>query len=197
MRRKSTEIRREEIKRAVLEIIDREGLHNLSTRKLAGEVGLTEGALFKHFASKREMILAIVDEVEEVLMTALRHVAQTERAADERLFDFLCTHIRYLVAHKGITILLFSEAAHANDSELKSRLLRVLNGQKQLAKRIVNDGITAGRWDTALDVESVATIYMGIPISLNIELVLNPDGVDTENFCRRMMIVLERALRPS
>lgn len=195
MERKSTETRQEEIKKAVLEIIDREGLHNLSTRKVADRVGVTEGALFKHFKSKRDIILAIVDEVEAVLMKSLKEIANLNLPAEERLFRYLCTHVKYLIANKGITILLFSEAAHENDPELKARLLKILNGQKQYAKQIIRDGIDDGLWDASLQVDSVAAIYMGIPISLNIELVLNPGGVNTENFCKRMMGVLERALR--
>ena len=195
MERKSTKKRQEEIKKAVLDIIDKEGLHNLSTRKLAERVGVTEGALFRHFKSKRDMILAVVEEVEDVLMKALKEAATKDSPARDRLLDFLCTHVKYLIANKGITILLFSEAAHTNDPELKSRMLKILNGQKQLAKKIIQDGIVAGEWDSSLQVENVAMLYMGIPISLNIEIVLNPAGVDTQNFCKRMMCLLERTMK--
>ena len=195
MERKPTEIRQEEIRKALLQIIDSEGLHNLSTRKVAEKVGMTEGALFRHFKSKRDMIISIIDGVEEVLMKSLQGIATSDASSRERLFKYLCGHVHYLIEHKGITMLLFSEAAHSGDTELKSRMLKILNTQKQLAIKIIQDGIVAGEWDSSLQVENVATLYMGIPISLNIELVLNPSGVNTENFCRRMMSILERALK--
>lgn len=197
MERKPTEIRQEEIKKAVLSIIDEEGMHNLSTRKVAEKVGVSEGALFRHFKTKRDMILSIVGEVESVLMKSLREVAAEEIPAENRLLKFLCTHVRYLIANKGITILLFSEAAHANDPELKARMLKILNEQKRLARKIIVDGISEGNWDESLKVDNVTTLYMGIPISLNIELVLNPDGVNTENFCKKMITVLGRAMKYS
>lgn len=195
MKRKPTEIRQEEIKKALLEIIDKEGLHNLSTRKLAERVGVSEGALFRHFKSTRDMILSIIDGVEDVLMKSLREVAMGDASSRDRLFKFLCTHIQYLIQNKGITILLFSEAAHSNDTKLKSRMLKILSTQKQLAKKIIQDGIANGEWDNSIQVENVAVLYMGIPISLSIELVLNPYGVNTENFCKRMMCLIERALK--
>lgn len=195
MERKPTEIRQEEIKKAVLAIIDGEGMHNLSTRKVAEKVGVSEGALFRHFRTKRDMILSIVDEVEDVLMKSLRAIVSEEIPPEELLLKFLCTHVRYLVANKGITILLFSEAAHANDPGLKARMLKILNEQKRLAKKIVAYGISTGEWDNSLNVDHVATLYMGIPIALNIELVLNPGGVNTDNFCRKMLAVLGRALK--
>jgi AcrR family transcriptional regulator len=151
MERKPTEIRQEEIKRAFLEIVDSEGLHNLSTRKLAEKVGVTEGALFRHFKSKRDIVLSIVDSVEQVLMNSLQNIAMSNG--------------------------------------------NILNLQRQLAKKIIQDGIVSGEWDSSIQVENVAMLYMGIPISLNIELILNPYGVNTDNFCKRMMCLLERALK--
>lgn len=197
MERKSTEIRQEEIRRAFLQLVDAEGLHNLSTRKLADKVGVSEGALFRHFKSKRDIMLSIIDGVEDVLMKSLREVAVEDASSAERLFKFLCVHVRYLIENKGITMLLFSEAAHSNDPEMKARMLKILNSQKQLAKKIIQDGIVGGEWDGSLQVENVATLYMGIPISLNIELILSPYGVNTENFCKKMMCILERALKKS
>jgi len=192
--RLSTAERQVQIKRAILEIISREGLGALSTRRLAKQVGLSEGALFRHFASKRDMLLSIMDDVQTELVMHLRQIALSTRPAEARLHDFLCAHVNYLLAHRGITILLFSEATHMNDSELKRRLRNILLTQKQYVGKIIQDGIVEGQWDEELHVENVATLYMGIPITLNIELVLNPDGLDTDHFCQRMLCLLKRIL---
>jgi AcrR family transcriptional regulator len=195
MGRQPTEIRQEQIKKAVLEIIATEGLQNLSTRNLAHKVGISEGAVFRHFATKRDIILGIMEDVRTDLQGSLRRISLSNNHPDERLFEFLCAHIQYLLRNKGITILLFSEAAHMNDAELKSHLREILLEQKQFVSKIIQDGIVEGHWDPELNVENVAMLYMGIPITLNIELVLNPRGLQTENFCQRMKCLLERVLR--
>lgn len=194
MQRQSTEIRQEQIKKAVLDILSTRGLHALSTRNLASEVGLSEGALFRHFKAKRDIFLSIMQDVENDLMKSLKNIAAGRESAEDRLFNFLCTHVRYLVKNKGITILLFSEAAHLNDTELKQRMHSILMDQKQLASKIIQDGIVDGIWDQQLHVENVAMLYMGIPITLNIEMVLNHEDVSSENFCKKMMCLIKRAL---
>lgn len=194
MKRKPTEERQREIKQAILHIIAEEGLHALSTRNLAKKVGVSEGALFRHFPSKRDMMLAIMEDVQTDLMNPLREIAQQNLPASERLFKFLCTHVRYLIQNRGITILLFSEAAHLNDSELKNRMHDILIHQKQYIGKIIQDGIVAGEWDPELQVENVTMLYMGIPITLSIEMVLNPNWLKTENFCRKMITLINRAL---
>jgi len=72
MIRKSTDTRQEEIKKAFLNIIYRDGLKKLSTRNLAREVGISEGAIFRHFASKNDIILAIINDVQQDMIEELR-----------------------------------------------------------------------------------------------------------------------------
>ena len=54
--RKSGDERREEIKESILNIVFSEGMHKLSTRYLAQKVGVSEGALFRHYPSKKAMV---------------------------------------------------------------------------------------------------------------------------------------------
>ncbi len=195
MQRKTTYERQEEIKKAILEIIASDGLHALSTRRLAQKVGLSEGALFRHFAHKRDMLMGIMQDVQNGLLNDLYVISQRSESAEKRLHDFLCAHIQFLIEHKGITILLFSEAAHMNDAELKQKLRSILLTQKQYVSKIIRDGIDEGIWDAELHVGNVASLYLGIPVTMNIELVLNPQEVQTEIFCQRMMYLLKRILK--
>ena len=195
MQRQPTEVRREQIKQAVLKIIFEEGLHNLSTRNIARRVGISEGALFRHYPSKRDVLIDLMEDVRKELLPVQHQIAFSNEPPEVRLHQFMCAHVRYLINKKGINILLLSEAAHFNDAELKNRLKDILLTQKQLAGKIFQDGIASGEWDTRLSVETLSMLYMGIPISLNVELILNPEGVQTENFCARMMVLLRKVLR--
>jgi AcrR family transcriptional regulator len=195
MARETTDIRQEQIKKAVLEIIAEEGLHNLSTRNLAKRIGFSEGAIFRHFATKRDIIKGIMDDVANDLVGSLRDIALTPVNAEKKLFNYLCQNIKYLKENRGITILLFSEAAHLGDKELKDKLSSILTEQKQLIIKIVKDGISEGIWDKSINTEDFAALYMGIPITFNIELVLNKDSLNMDNFCKRMYDLILRSLK--
>jgi AcrR family transcriptional regulator len=193
--RLDTETRQGQIKKAVLEIISSEGIGKLSTRNLASKIGVTEGALFRHFSSKKEIMLSILDDVKKELLVDQEKITfSSDLSAEEKLFKFLCLHIKYLIENKGITILLFSEAAHMNDSKLKKGLREILLTQKEYIIRIIKQGMNEGVWDKSLNVENIATLYMGIPISLNIEMILEPGIVKQEKFCERMIGLIKRAL---
>ena len=193
--RLNTETRQGQIKKAVLEIISTEGIGKLSTRNLAAKIGVTEGALFRHFSSKKEIMLAILNDVKnELLVEQERITYSSSLTAEQKLFDFLCRHITYLIENKGITILLFSEAAHMNEPLLKKGLREILLTQKEYISRIIKQGMNEGVWDKSLNVENAATLYMGIPISLNIEMILNPGAQKQKKFCDNMICLIKKAL---
>lgn len=66
-RRLASEVRQVELTDAALRIIATRGISALSTRTLAAEVGLSTGAMFRHFASIDALLEAVVARVEAVL----------------------------------------------------------------------------------------------------------------------------------
>lgn len=77
---------------------------------------------------------------------------------------------------------------------MKSSLQQIFNNQKKLFSKIVLDGIAAGKWDESIPVENLAMLYMGIPVSLNIELILSGSEFHSDNFCNRMLQLLLKIL---
>lgn len=194
MKKQTTEVRQEQIKRAVLEIIASEGLARLSTRNLAARVGISEGAIFRHFKTKQDIILGIMHDVKTDMVGGMRAAAEQDKPADKRLFELMCAQVKYILKNEGINILLFSEAAHYNDSLLKTELHGILAAQKKILIGVIQDGIKEGLWRSLISVEDAAMLYMGIPISLNMELVLNRRSVNTESFCKRMFFLFSGIL---
>lgn len=194
MEKQSTEIRQEQIKKAVLDIIYTDGLKKLSTRNLAKRIGMSEGTIFRHFRSKQDITLSIIKDVQTDFIGSLRSIANSNFLPEERLNRFLCQTVTYLTKDKGITMLLFSEVSYNNDATLKENLHQIFNNQKKLVSKIILDGIALGTWDEDIPVENVAMLYMGIPVSLNIELVLNGGEFHIDNFCTRMMQLMLKML---
>jgi len=194
MKRQSTQIRQEQIKQAVLDIIYTDGLNNLSTRNLAIHIGMSEGTIFRHFQSKRNITLSIIKDIQTDFIGALSIIANSDIEPEERLNRFLCQTVTYLTQNKGITMLMFSEASHNNDAALKDNLQQIFNNQKKLVSKIILDGIALGKWKENIPVENVAMLYMGIPVSLNIELIFNRSEFHINDFCSKMMRLMLKIL---
>lgn len=194
MNRKPTEIRQDEIKKAVLNIIKTEGIKSISTKNLAKYTGLSEGGIFRHFKAKRDIIIAIIDDVANDLIEKLRQISIEASNPKIRLFKYICSTINYLTENNGITILLFTEASHTNDEEMMEKLNYIFSSQRSLIGAIISDGIKQGIWDKTISIDDATMLYMGIPLTHNINLILSKGGTKKEEFCKKMMTLFERML---
>ncbi len=193
MIRKSTEERQKEIKAAVLQIIINEGIKSVSTKNIAKQTGLSEGAIFRHFKSKRDIMLSIIDDVSDNMIDVLIEISVEKTTARDRLFRVICKTISYLTENNGITILLFTEASQANDVEMMEKLQYLFKAQTDVVAKIIDDGIAEGIWNKDVPIEDVTTLYMGIPITNNIKLILFKED-HGDGFCKRMMNLFEQIL---
>ncbi len=196
-KRENTDVRQAQIKQAVLSIIYSDGLKNLSISNLAKRIELSDGAIFRHFRTKQDIIVSIIDDVQKDFISHLRKIATSTDEPEVRLEKFIYTTVEYLTANKGITMLLFSEASYHNDKLLKEKLFQILNNQKNLISKIILDGIATGKWDEMIPVEYVAMLYMGIPVSLNVELMINDGELYPHEFSDRMFRLLLKLLSKS
>jgi AcrR family transcriptional regulator len=106
--RKPTAERRREVVAAALRIIGSEGVTHLTTSRLAAEVGLSSGALFRHFRSLDEILL-------EAARTGAARLEETYPPKGlpprERLSLLLRNRARLLGEEPGLAWLLLSEQA--------------------------------------------------------------------------------------
>jgi len=195
IKRQSGDIRRVQIKEAVKEILFYEGMQKLTTKNIAKKVGISEGTVFKHFTSKKAIINDILKDVREDLVEPLQQIALEKSNATTRLEKHICFHLDYLTRNKGITILLFTEATYQNDTDLKKVLSETYHLLEQSFIKIIQDGIEEGVWDEKVSVNDLASLYMGIPLSMNIELLLHEGKLKELNYCKNMLLLLHRILQ--
>src|SRR3954453_14044635 len=81
--------RREQLLAVALEVFAREGFHGTSMNEVAEAAGVTKPVLYQHFRSKRELFLALLDDVGAGLRNAIGKAAVeagTPRAQVEKGF---------------------------------------------------------------------------------------------------------------
>ena len=106
MRRKQDGGRKADIADAILKIAGREGIGALTMERLARELGVTSGALFRHFPTRASML----NEAARLAATRLEETFPPASLPPlERLRQFLVARSRLAAEHGGIPQLVFSE----------------------------------------------------------------------------------------
>ncbi len=157
--RRPSEARQVELVDAALEIIATQGVQSLTTRSLAVAVGLTTGAIFRHFASLDALRSAVVTRVEEVLEGTYPPTSLPPAA---RLAQFIEARSAAVGAHRGVLRLLMSEQFHlALPQADAARLARAVTRTRQFLVETVREGQATGDFRADVTPEAIAPIVMG------------------------------------
>jgi AcrR family transcriptional regulator len=193
--RRSTELRRAELTDAALAIIATRGIAALSTRALAEEVGLTTGAIFRHFASLEALLEAVVDRVEAV-------IELTYPTADlpplARLERFVEARSAAVGKQLGILRLVLSEQfLLALPEHSSARLAACVTRSKGFVRGCVRDAQAEGAIRDDLDAGALAVIVMGTVQMLALSAADAQHRANAKSAARAVRAALFALLAPS
>ncbi len=154
--------RQEEILTSALEIVAQEGSRALTMKRVAGAVGVTEAAIYRHFDNKRHLLLALYGYVKELLLSELSSVLAEDLPAPEKLDLFVTTMLDYLAKHRGVNLILLAETIYHQDEELRRAMLGIFSGFRELARTLVMAGMASGHFGRDIDVDGFVTCLAGM-----------------------------------
>ncbi|WP_027937496.1 TetR/AcrR family transcriptional regulator [Anaeroarcus burkinensis] len=160
--RKTTEIRREEILRAALSIVEQQGLDNLNTNAIAAVIQLVPSAIYRHFKNKEEIIAALIDFIGERLQQNLQQATTQEGTTLERLKCLFELHVKLLQEEPAIPRILYFLISSERNQELKQKMLAEINAYVYETKKLLLQGKKAGEINQAVDVTAAAMMFLGM-----------------------------------
>jgi len=121
--------RQEELLDHALAVIHEFGLPGLTVRRLAERVGFTEAAVYRHFASKQELLQVLMATLGERLLGRVRVLAaDASLAPRERIRAILRHHVNLVLDSDGLPLLVVVEATTSGDEAMLT-LLRSTMGE--------------------------------------------------------------------
>lgn len=190
-----TEARRAEIVAAVLHLAATQSPAHITTGDIAGELGFTQGAVFRHFPSKDAIWLAVLEWVNAELIAALERAAQEGRTPLDGLERVFMAHIRFVMAWPGVPRILFHDLQRPDDTPLKQRVRQLLGRYRQILARLFDAAARQGQVGGGLDTHAAATLFIGTIQGLVMQSMLaaSPSGVEDE--ARRVLVLYLRAIQ--
>lgn len=157
-RRQSTEVRRTQIADAARTLTVKYGSEHLTVRKIAKEIGVSEGALYRHFKSKRDILSLMVERVEEDLVGDIEKSGAAGHTPLEILDSSLKNHISAIEQRKGVSFQVIAEVISLGDKKLNRQASEALDRYTGHIRDILSEGIKAGEIRKDIDPEEAATL---------------------------------------
>lgn len=162
--RQPTEERRRQIADAALKIIAERGLGRFTTQAIAAEIGVTDATLFRHFASKEDIVLAALDRVEERLFEGFPPEDADPLVRLELFFRFRASLVG---ANPVIARLAFSEELpHAAGPRGAQQVESWKQRSLDFIVSCVDEAAAQGRIPRGLPVREVGVMVLGTLIAL-------------------------------
>ncbi len=176
--KRDTAVRQEQIARAALQLMGREGVDRVKMATLARRVGLVPSAIYRHYPNKDAVIDAVLDLVRDQLHDNVR-IATTETGhALERLERLLHLHLELLQQNQGILRIIFSEAVVGGPAGRRARVFRTVQSYLEAIVHIVHEGQRAGVIRADTEPRAVAATFLGLVQPVAILRVMSGGTLD-------------------
>lgn len=161
---------------AVVELAAEQNPSDITTTAIAQRMGLTQGALFRHFPTKDAILQAVMSWVTERLLARLDKAAESAPSPLAALEAVFLAHIDFVCEHPGVPRMLFGELQRPGDTLPKRMVRTLLRHYDERLRGLLEAGKAQGELDALLDVDAAAGLFIGAIQGLVMQSLLAGDA---------------------
>lgn len=153
--------RQAEIIETSINLIATKGIQGLTIKNLSKAIGISEPAIYRHFESKTDILLAILKNFEEMssfMDTAMSQFADTATAKIEFMFSKI---VEIFIDEPSHISVVFSEEVFKNEKVLKSKIVEIMEAKVKTIENIILEGQNNNEIRTDIEYKTLAMIVVG------------------------------------
>jgi TetR/AcrR family transcriptional regulator len=112
---------------------------HITTAQLARAVGVSEAALYRHFASKAKMFEGLLEFIEETLFTRINKILAEESRAETRVQNILFLLLGFADKNPGMARLLYGDVLVGETERLRKRVVQIYERIETQLKQILRE----------------------------------------------------------
>lgn len=190
------EERRELTVETVIDLAAEQNPNDITTAAIAQRMGVTQGALFRHFPSKDAILQAVVQWVADRLLARVDEAMASAAHPAAALEAAFMAHVGFVTQHPGAPRLLFGELQRKADSAPKGLVTALLKGYRQRLMAVMAEGQSQGLFDPELDREAAATFFIGCIQGLVMQSLMTGQVKTLRKQAQSVFPIFLRGLQP-
>lgn len=152
-------VRQQEIIEAAGKILTVSGVSGLTIKNLAREMKFSESAIYRHFASKAEIILTLLDYLAEN-MTQRFSILDKSEMPDEKLTSLFQSQSNFFSSHPYFVVAVFSDGFMEESDEINRAVLNIMNVKMSHVTPIITEGQQSGIFTDTISSDRLIHILM-------------------------------------
>ena len=146
---------------AVVQLAAQHNPSDITTTWIARQMGVTQGALFKHFPTKEAILEAVMHWVAERLLARVDQAAQGCTSSLATLQAMFMSHIDFVTEHPGVPRMLFGELQRQGETLPKKMVQTLIRQYRARLQQVMEQGKANGELDALLDVDAATVLFVG------------------------------------
>jgi len=114
--------RRIQILQALALMLERPDAERVTTASLAAQIGVSEAALYRHFASKAQMFEGLIDFIEQSIFGLLNRIAEQEIEANTKAHKMISVLMQFAEKNPGMSRVMIGDALVLEHDRLSQRM---------------------------------------------------------------------------
>ena len=115
------------IMKAAMELVAKKGYVSLKMKHLADALGITEGAIYKHFKGKLSIKMAIIDYVRENIMTEIAAIIKENNSSLDKLKKIFEERFKRISKNPEQIFFMNSHNIFMEDKEIYEKILEIID----------------------------------------------------------------------
>lgn len=178
----------------VIDLAAEKNPSEITTKAITERMGLTQGAIFRHFPNKDAILQAVMSWVSKRLLERVDNAILGIDSPAAALKAVFLAHINFISEHPGVPRMLFGELQHKEQSLPKKMVQTLL---KQYSARIVTlleQGKQQGEFSPDLNVEAAVLLFVGSIQGLVVQSLLLDDVAQIRKDAPTVFAIYRRSL---
>jgi len=165
----------------------------VTIRRIAVEVGFSEAAVYRHFKSKKDILLLLIESIENSLLSDLQ-ACNGENDTFTKIEDILIRHLSSVEMRRGVAFQVIAEIVSLGDKKLNRRIFDTVDRYISELTKILNRAQEKGQLRNDLDTEAAAMILFSVVQGLSNVWTLQNYNFDPKEKFAPILHILKNAL---
>ena len=150
-----------EIISAAGQLISEDGYARLTTKRLAERMHFSEAALYRHFSSKEDILLKMLQLLTASVQERMEAVTEQQELPDQRLRAMFDSHFTYFKAHPEYLMAIFATNFMESSLVIDTAIKNLMEVMRFHLRAVVSAGQKSGTFTQKIPTDMLVQIVMG------------------------------------
>jgi len=153
--------RQQNIIQSAIELIAQEGIQKLTIKNLSAKVGVTEGAIYRHFTSKLDILMGILSLFGKSTSDLIAVIEKNPAEPLKQLEMLFKEHFVQFKQNPAVASVIFSEELFLNERQLSEKVYQIMQNTQRTIEGIIQKGQEQGIFRNDILPDQLALLFVG------------------------------------